>query len=99
MNEGQSDANGIGSLLDKAGISRTSAYYIGLALLAFVALAAAGAYVYLNPAAPAEVPEPPAATTESNISNASENPAEDLPETNPFEKAQNPFDSYTNPFE
>lgn len=100
MDENQNAGNGIGVVLQYAGISRASAYYIGigLAVIALVALAA-GAYYYLSPAAPAEIAVPPTETTESNISEASENPAENIPETNPFKKASNPFDSYTNPFE
>ena len=102
MNENLSTADGMGALLERAGINRTTAYYlgIGLAVIALIAVAAGVYYYYyFTPAAPEEIAAPTAETTEDNIVEASGNPAEDLPETNPFEKAQNPFDSYTNPFE
>lgn len=67
----------------------------------FVVLLVVGYFLlYGTDRAAEESAEPPAEEAEGDLFESTENPAEDLPETNPFGAETNPFrDVKTNPFE
>jgi len=71
---------------------------IGIVLILF-----AGTYYYYSSRLATTASEEPAAATDESVgaqvSSAVQTPADNLPETNPFEAETNPFTQYQNPFE
>jgi len=65
------------------------------------ALILVGVYFFFNPIYRSSAPIPASQSLGDEISNQVQDPAEKLPETNPFNQAKtNPYeDSYKNPFE
>ncbi len=68
-----------------------------------VLLIVGGAYYYLSYMATTATSEESAMASEDSVSaqvsSAVQTPAENLPETNPFDAEANPFTQYQNPFE
>lgn len=80
-------------------LDRTAVIAASVALGLVILFAAATFYYYAIRDNQSAMEAPSAIPSEPSVASVTENPAEKIPETNPFKKADNPFNGYKNPFE